>query len=110
MPFADGVMVNGFILGLRRLPGVPKGDSAAVSRSANRMHQVWGSLAYARAAELSWRERKALGAWLRRRYWLRVQRELERRYGVKDLGPALLSHRRSSDLSALADAEKYPAC
>ena len=64
----------------------PRTD-AAITRDADELMQTWGSAAYSRAADLSWREDSGLVHSPKPGHWLAVRREIGRREGSHDREP-----------------------
>ena len=63
---------------LRPFRSSPSAD-LSVSRDADELIQVWGSAAFERATELSWREDSGLAVSPRPGHWWSVRREVARR-------------------------------
>ena len=59
-------------------------SSAAVTRDADDLMHLWGSAAYDRATDLSWREDSGLVQSPSPGHWWSVRREIGRRLGRQD--------------------------
>ena len=60
-----------------------------VSQDADELIQLWGSVAYDKAADLSWREDSGLVMSSQPGHWWRVRREIGRRLGHQENEPVL---------------------
>lgn len=65
----------------------PRTD-AVITRDADELMRNWGSAAYSRAADLSWREDIGLVHSPKPGHWWAVRREIGRREGNHDREPA----------------------
>lgn len=73
---------------LRSFRGSPS-IHQAVSRDADELIQQWGSAAFERATDLSWREDSGLTVSPHPGHWWSVRREIERRLGRTIVEPAV---------------------